>query len=356
MLKNYFRKAFFLIVTVWVVSNVIYQKNLTLKSPIKNSTKLKLQTPLLEIIENERPIPQNLSLEQIQQENKVKETVERNKLNDCIIVTASNYGFKEILLNLLVSLQMNNFFKFMVLCYDVKLFDFLSKRGFESNIAMIPDHWYESSGISSDFEVFNNGKYNKLVRVKTRIFLELLKQNHSILFTDSDTVWLDKNVLNHIQYNNKFTYAHIMFSQDQNIGINHFNTGFFYAKSTDFTKDLFLKVLIEQKKNPNSMEQFVLNGLLDKIKYNENRIGYLDHLLFVTGKTFIQDNVSDRLKIKPYVVHMNYIVGKDSKINAFVSKNTWFLNQTSINEESVLLPELNSRDEFGALMESLKGN
>ena len=60
MLKNYFGKAFFLIVTVCVISNVIYQKILTLKSPIKNSTKLKLQTSLLEIIENERPIPENL--------------------------------------------------------------------------------------------------------------------------------------------------------------------------------------------------------------------------------------------------------------------------------------------------------
>lgn len=57
--------------------------------------------------------------------------------------------------------------------------------------------------------------------------MNYFQEDIKTLFTDSDIVWLNKNILDHIKYNREHSYAHILFQQDTNDNKIDYNTGFF---------------------------------------------------------------------------------------------------------------------------------
>ncbi len=263
-------------------------------------------------------------IEETNETKRVIEIMDKNKIDDSVIITHINYGFIEILMNLIASLLFNNYTKFVVFCMDEKSFNYLKNKGFESNIVMIPIDW-TGIRLSSNFEAFGKLGYNRINNYKPRLFYELLSRGYKILFTDSDTVWLNKNVLNHIKFNLDHSYADILFQQDTNDNKIEYNFGFFYASPTPFSKELLL--YLEKNLNKDTdIDQFVFNKLLDRIKHNDNRMGGLDHILYASGQSFFHEKIHNKLQIMPYVVHATYMVGKETKINSFKSRNLWFID------------------------------
>ena len=94
----------------------------------------------------------------------------------------------------------------------------------------------------------------------------------------------------------------------------YFNTGFFSLRSTDITIDLLLKVIQNQRKNPNvALEQIVLNDILKVNKFNDSRLMGLDPILFASGRVYFQFNINKNWNLLPYTVHANYMVGENEK-------------------------------------------
>ncbi len=80
---------------------------------------------------------------------------------------------------------------------------------------MVPFEWIGIK-LSSNFQSFGQPGYNLINSYyKPRLFYELLSREYNILFTDSDVVWLNKNILNHInKYNQEHSYAQILVQQE----------------------------------------------------------------------------------------------------------------------------------------------
>ena len=78
---------------------------------------------------------------------------------------------------------------------------------------MVPFEWIGIK-LSSNFQSFGQPGYKRINSYKPRLFYELLSRGYKILFTDSDIVWLNKNILNHIKYNREHSYAQILFQQE----------------------------------------------------------------------------------------------------------------------------------------------
>lgn len=110
----------------------------------------------------------------------------KNKLNNFSIITATNYGFREFALNWILNLKKLDINKFVVFCFDSKVFYYLKSKGYEQHLLIVPDEWLDSK-LESDFANFNTKDYNKIVRAKSHIWFQMIKQNHFI-FSDPDVV------------------------------------------------------------------------------------------------------------------------------------------------------------------------
>ena len=183
----------------------------------------------------------------------------KNKVKSFSIITIANYGFRKFALNWILNLKRLDFNKFIVFCFDTKVFDYLKAKGYANQLLMVPDEWLDAK-LAANYTNFNTNDYNNIVRAKSHVWFQMLKHNHHILYSDPDVVnkflilemyfyffsffysiyskkaWLNKNIVDHLEFLIQYSSAQALFSRD----FNQFNTGFFVVKSTPFTIKLFL--------------------------------------------------------------------------------------------------------------------
>ncbi len=58
----------------------------------------------------------------------------QNEINDTCIITISNCGYRDFVLNWIISLKRNGYSKFLVLCYEEKLLQFLLSLGYQKTL------------------------------------------------------------------------------------------------------------------------------------------------------------------------------------------------------------------------------
>ncbi len=242
-----------------------------------------------------------------------------------MIVSISNYGFKNITLNWITNLYKLGFNKFVLFCFDQELYEFLNKKGYQNNLALVPSNWIDFN-ISKSSSSWATKDYNQITQAKPQIWYQLLKLKCNIFFSDTDVAWLNKNIVDHLKYIYEYSTADLLFSMDQGHRNNYYNTGLFMAKSTSYSINLFLDLINEQRKSPeNSIDQIVFGNMLKKTKFNDSRIIGLDPILFASGKVFLQEKLNKKFNLTPYTFHANYLVGLDAKINALKANNFWYL-------------------------------
>jgi hypothetical protein len=144
----------------------------------------------------------------------INRLIKRNQIKKDTIITISNYGFVNFTLNWIIHLEKLNMNKFIVFCYDNEIFSLLKEKGYANRIAMVPREWLDFN-ISSTFSSWSSIEYNKIVQSKTNIWYHLAKLSHNFIFSDPYVVWLNKNILKHLDFLFKHSYAHALFSQDQ---------------------------------------------------------------------------------------------------------------------------------------------
>ena len=303
-ISNYFKNE--------KISNDYHEKNLIINTISSQST---TTSAILK--------PNTSSFQNLTKEN-ILEVMNRNKYDGSCIVTISNYGFKNLTLNWIESLKRINLSKFVIFALDIDIVKLLSQKGYEDRIVLVPNNWIDFN-LSSNFSYFKSKEYNKITQAKTQIVYNILKLGQNILFSDPDIVFLNKNILNHIHYLAKYSPAQIFFSQDQHSNQFHFNTGFYYAKASNYVQELFLRLINEQRKDEsNAIDQFVFNKMIKSNDLN-TKIAPLDHILFASGQVYFHEKINDKYNITPYMVHANYLTGETNKVNAFKSKNLWFI-------------------------------
>jgi hypothetical protein len=247
-----------------------------------------------------------------------------NQIDNFTIITIANYGFREFVLNWIMSLNKHGYHKFVVFSFDQALVDYLHLLGFQDKVALVPSDWLDLK-LSSDLASWEQENYKKIVKSKTNVWHSLLSRNYSFLFSDPDVVWLSTHILDHIKFQYEHSYAEVLFSQDLEPRIVYCNTGFFFAMATPFVKTLFATILDRSQKNKDSVEQFILRDLLLERRFNDSRVDTLDLLLYANGNIHFNANLNGNLRVKPFIVHANYMVGRDSKVNNLKSRGHWLL-------------------------------
>jgi hypothetical protein len=249
-----------------------------------------------------------------------------NRIEDFTIITIANYGFREFVLNWIMSLSKCGYHKFVVFSFDQALVDHLAKKGYQNNAILVPRVWLDYN-ISSNYADWAQDTYVQIVKSKTNVWQNLLARNYSFLFSDPDVAWISSHILDHIKFQFEHSLAEVLFSQDQEPRIIYCNTGFFYATATSFVKTLFTDLLNLQRagNDTNYVEQFYLRDMLVRRRFNDKRVDTLDIALYANGNSYFDDRINKKLNSIPLTLHMNYIVGQDAKMKALKLKGYWYL-------------------------------
>lgn len=196
-------------------------------------------------------------------------------------------------LNWILSLKKINIDKFLILCLDQDLFNFLAHKGYLDNLFMVPSDWHEFK-LTQYMTVWNTKEFDTLMHARTQIIHKLLKLNVTLLFTDLDIVWLNQNVLEHVQFIFRQTSVDVLFSiSEVYVRKVWYCMGFYYVKPTTFTIELFADLIKYQRQNPQRNDEENLNSMVDlKRKYKKtDKIGltiyYISYLLFTNDSKLL---------------------------------------------------------------------
>lgn len=259
----------------------------------------------------------------IEHENELRKLFENNKIRNTNLISATNYGFRDLTINWIKSLHRNNITKFIIFCFDLKVFEYLKENHFDSNIFLIPDEWLKFE-LDSNSKNYGEKDYVLMMNLRLQIYFQLLLRNYNILFSDTDAIWCNNFVIEHLELIFNRTEAHALFAQDSIENQNIFCMGFFYLKPTFFNKKIFLKLVKITEKNIHKLnEQTIFNHIIPKSQVNNKIIG-LDLILYPNGEVFFKSKLNKKFNVTPFVVHSNYIIGKETKINALKEENLWF--------------------------------
>ena len=258
------------------------------------------------------------------EETQILSVLNRNKIENTFIVTVSNSGFRDLTLNWILSLKRINITKFVIFSFDEEFVDYLISKGYKDNVLNLPKSWLHLS-VDKTPANFLTKNYYAITQAKTNVVYKLLTLNQKFIFSDVDIVWLNKAIFSYADMIIKSSNAHMIYAQDFGIKQPYFNTGFFLATPTDFTKRLYFMLTKLQEQDAKSVDQFVLDKILKKISFNDNRLETFDLMTIANGYYFFHKRMDELYNITPFAVHANYFPSLQTKVNALKSRNLWFI-------------------------------
>ena len=218
------------------------------------------------------------------------------------VITMSNEGGMELAKNLLTSIK-----KVGIPLSQVRLYVIKGEVNQQSVDFATPD-------------------FNRLMRAKVEVILDAMETNKEVLWVDSDIVFL-KNCIEDIRV--RKGNAEMCFQPSLS---NPVCTGFFYVKSSPRTKN-FLKGVIEfMKQNPNIDDEQAINHTFHQFGLLATVLPYWN---YPVGMAFFSHNggISSALEqSKVYIVHNNYIVGNENKVNRFKKNGLWNVDSSILSK------------------------
>jgi lipopolysaccharide biosynthesis glycosyltransferase len=235
---------------------------------------------------------------------------------DILFISVFNLGCIEIAENHIVSLIRNGISNYRAYVTDTESFDILIKKGY--NVIYYPVQQ------STEKMNFGTSGFNELSYIRYKIINELLNENKIVWYLDVDTVVLhDLN-----QLVSEFTGKDIVMQNDINMPCS----GCMLCYPTEVCKQVVN--IIYNSRTSSENDQILLAQLL----YNNKQIQLqlLDHEIFANGLLYFNElsnhekyrqlQLAFKRTQKPlYLVHANWMVGVETKINELKKKNLWFL-------------------------------
>ncbi|MBI95550.1 hypothetical protein CL656_00140 [bacterium] len=225
-------------------------------------------------------------------------------------ITLTNTGYIDYTLNCLKSLEkINN--NVLPNCYCI------GKDGYNILLSKGYNTFLIDQEENSNFQKFRTGNWSNITVNKFKIIYDNLLNNEYVLFTDGDIVYENNEFINYLLKN--IGNNDMLIQNDTMNDKNNSNlcSGFMFIKSNEKTINLFNPKNTDNKKNKQGWgDQIYINEIKNKLKFKT-----LPLHLFPNGQ-YYYNNYN---KIKPYIIHFNWIVGNEKK-NKMISFSKWYLN------------------------------
>ena len=211
----------------------------------------------------------------------------------------------------------------------------IRKIGIHPNITIVAedkksyDHYFRTPDIHvmradqssvSEKLVFDTPEYKTFVNKRAQYILDLLLKGYDVLFSDVDTFWLSDP----FPY---FEEDYDIFTQlDQGYPDRRvLCAGFVYYKSNRYTIK-FVKLWIKKMNRLHNVkpDQVVMNLLMYKKSVPRLRVKVLDPEKFLSGRYYFDAQWRrNNPHVKPVMLHNNWIIGHDRKVERFKNLGMW---------------------------------
>lgn len=259
--------------------------------------------------------------------------------NTTLIVMVANMGHFNLTLNCIESIRrqgrLDNLFMF---CLSRNLCDRLAALGVNS--AMIPLSWLDEdlravmqSGALDDESTWGKKEYFKITFFKQVVVLRLLVHGFSVLFTDTDIVWVKEKTLDYFlgatAHNPDLVFMASLEGDEPRFLWPYVNSGFYFVRPTPLTQKLF-ELAVWNQARISDFSQNTFNMVMDVLGMkpngpNSQRVQFLSKVLFVNGHDYFFEKTPQSMGVIPYTVHANYLIGKEKKEGALKEAGLWFL-------------------------------
>ncbi|KAJ8047280.1 UDP-D-xylose:L-fucose alpha-1,3-D-xylosyltransferase 3 [Holothuria leucospilota] len=234
-------------------------------------------------------------------------------LTSPVLLVTTNYGFFNLTLNLLYSIQRLSMQpKILILCEDRTVYVELWKRqiNFGLKFQLTLTHLEESDTIAASR---NTPTYYRIMQKRISYLEILLQRGLDVFFVDSDIVLL-ANPFKYFTDDN----SDIFVQRDVKIAC----AGFFYMKANNSSKNFveaWKRALPKDPKGNQKTFNKVIKELGKNIKVNR-----LPKELFMSGSEYNKFQKGWPTP-QPVEVHANYMIGKDTKENWLKKYKLWFV-------------------------------
>lgn len=194
-----------------------------------------------------------------------------------------------------------------------------------------------SSDINEEYHSYGSKEFKTLMTTKVEIILKNLEEHDEFVYTDCDMVLLDDptgllNVYNEMvskEYDWNIAFADDALEENQ--GKETLCAGFMYVKNREETKKflektLELSILAINDNDPDTCDQIIMRNLLSGPYRERHGIPNFVHailpLTFVTNGHFY---FSQKIRRNESVVHCNFRMGTEDKINSMKEAGLWYL-------------------------------
>jgi hypothetical protein len=242
---------------------------------------------------------------------------------ELLFISVFNLGGITLALNHLESLRRQNIKNYKAYVTDQESYDIVKEKGHPVEI-VIED---SDTSLTKDKANFGTHEFNTMSYTRYKVILDLLNKGQNVWYLDIDTVVLQN--LNDVYDELKNTRYHAVMQDD----INMLCTGCMLL----FPKPVTIKLvqsIYENRTSADNDQIILLNILMN----NPNAINILplNKLQFPNGLLYfseLNDNPNYRelqLQFRQsnypvYFVHANWMVGMETKIDAFKKKRLWFV-------------------------------
>ena len=265
-------------------------------------------------------------------------------INSTVLILSANMGYADMIFNFLCRLaKISKNFKYVVIAQDTALYNFLQSKKIPSISGSLIHPVSTENAESFRSPGFNAISIAKVIAA--RIVLEL---GYNILFSDVDIGW-KKNPLSYLS-------SDVDLIIQSNSGTNLFllkdepNTGFYFLRSNDRSMALLDETIDRARMDSNIDDQthfgdvlrdwrkskkafFIMEGTTAPWVYNDYRpftFRILHPYLFQPGHVASDiQNVqppNDEIHQDIVLIHANYRVGHDNKVNFLKLHHFWNLN------------------------------
>jgi hypothetical protein len=246
-----------------------------------------------------------------------------------VIVSYSNYGYKDFSLNLIKNVKdviKNHLFVFY--CIDDEIYKYLLPYQSDKIQIKYFDVGYKNTGYHS----YNKGDFNKITKLKLDVIKHCLQEYNYIHYVDGDVVFFKEPT---IEYYAPYSTYDIIYQCDttKSADISKWNyewanpcLGNFVLRNTPGTiKHLDKIVAVLASKNVNDQEAQVIvfqnEGVKDIRKYTDAKLCEFPAREFVCGEAIKRNLV----KIQDIMVfHANWVVGHQAKVALLKKVGKWY--------------------------------
>lgn len=240
----------------------------------------------------------------------VMDKINQNMLDDRVLIVATaNYGMRNHVYNWIESLKQTGETKFLIFCFDKKLYEHLQMTGYGDRASLIPDIWFHQQ-VESDFKTYFTQEYRVITHAKTLVVQQLLYLDVKVFFSDVDIVWLRPRMVEYVHTFMQIRDETQVIFQQEGLNQQEVNSGFYLMRPTIEMKKLLAETIQIQDTVEGKTQQGSLNAALNHLNMDlrTSSVVLLDVLHFPNGFVYYDNDLPNRHGVQPYIVHANYLV------------------------------------------------